>query len=196
MNEKTIAYYNNNALEYFNSVNLADMNDNCERFLMYLKPGASIIDIGCGSGRDLKYFKEHGYYAEGLDASENLCELANQYSDCKVTCADLLSWQPEKQFDAFWANASLLHLTKEEIIIFFEEKNRFLANQGIIYFSMKSGIPTGNDDKGRFFTPFTEELLAEILHNPSLKLLERWSNPDSMGRTDIKWETIIMRKTT
>ena len=194
MNKKTIAYYNDNAFEYFNKVNSADMSENYERFLKYIKQGASIIDLGCGSGRDLKYFKKHGYLAEGLDASEKLCELAYNYSGCPVFCSDFLNWEPTKQYDAFWANASLLHLTKEEIISFFEDKTQYLKNDGKFYFSMKSGIPTGCDEKGRFFTPFTEELLSKIMSNPSLTLLDRWSNADSLGRTDTIWESVILRK--
>lgn len=194
MNEKTIAYYNDNAHQYFNTVNSADMRENCERFLNYLKPGSSIIDLGCGSGRDLKYFKEHGYLAEGLDASEKLCELARDYSGCPIICSYFLTWESERQYDAFWANASLLHLTEEEIIRFFEEKTQYLNKGGVIYFSMKSGIPTGNDEKGRFFNPFTEDLLSKILHIPSLTLLDRWSNADSLGRDGTVWESIILKR--
>ena len=193
MKEKTIAYYNNNAQEYFNTVNSVDMSENCERFLNYLKPGSSIIDLGCGSGRDLKYFKEHGYLAEGLDASEKLCQLATDYSGCPVICTDFINWKPEKQYDAFWANASLLHLKEEELLDFFKEKTRYLKKDGIIYFSMKSGIPTGNDEKGRFFTPFTEYLLSKILSTPSLNLLESWSNTDSLWRTDTYWVSVLLR---
>lgn len=194
MNQKTIAYYDYNAQEYFNTVNSADMSENCERFLNYLKPGSSIIDLGCGSGRDLKYFKEHGYLAEGLDASKNLCKLARDYSGCPVICTDFQNWKPDKQYDAFWANASLLHLEEEEILDFFKEKTKYLKKDGIVYFSMKSGIPSGSDEKGRFFTPFTEELLSKILSNPSLTLLNHRANADSLGRKDTSWVSVLLRK--
>ena len=74
--EKTISYYNNHSEEFVAAANSADMKRDYERFLRYVPEGGSIIDMGCGSGRDLKYYKEHGYLAEGLDASEKLCELA------------------------------------------------------------------------------------------------------------------------
>ena len=107
MTNRTIDYYNDNADEYFNSVISADMTENYTRFLQYVPKGASIVDLGCGSGRDLKYFKDNGYEAEGLDASEKLCILAREYSGCPVLCTDFLSWKTERRYDAFWANASL-----------------------------------------------------------------------------------------
>ena len=66
---KTIDYYNNNAAQYFSNTVNVDMTECCERFLKYVVPGGRIIDIGAGSGRDIKYFKDRGYAVEGLDAS-------------------------------------------------------------------------------------------------------------------------------
>lgn len=193
MTNRTIDYYNNNAEEYFNSVISADMTENYTRFLQYVPKGASIMDLGCGSGRDLKYFKDNGYKAEGLDASEELCVLAREYSGCPVLCTDFLSWKPDRKYDAFWANASLLHLTEKEITTFFEQKTGYLAEGGIFYMSMKTGIPQGDDAKGRYFTPFTEKLLEQILNASRLELIDKWSDDDALGRSDTKWMSLIIR---
>lgn len=53
---KTIDYYNSNAAQYFNNTVDVDMTECCDRFLKYVTPGGRIIDIGAGSGRDIKYF--------------------------------------------------------------------------------------------------------------------------------------------
>ena len=191
MTNRTIDYYNDNADEYFNSVISADMTENYTRFLQYVPKGASIVDLGCGSGRDLKYFKDNGYEAEGLDASEKLCILAREYSGCPVLCTDF--WKAERRYDAFWANASLLHLTGKDIITFFAQKTKYLADNGIFYMSMKTGIPQGDDPKGRYFTPFSEELLEQLLKASKLELIDRWSNDDALGRSDTKWMSVIFR---
>ena len=193
MTNRTIDYYNDNADEYFNSVISADMTENYTRFLQYVPKGASIVDLGCGSGRDLKYFKDNGYEAEGLDASEKLCILAREYSGCPVLCTDFLSWKAERRYDAFWANASLLHLTGKDIITFFAQKTKYLADNGIFYMSMKTDIPQGDDPKGRYFTPFSEELLEQLLKASKLELINRWSNSDALGRSDTKWMSVIFR---
>ena len=59
---------------------------------------------------------------------------------------------------------------------------------------MKTGIDEGIDEKGRFFTPFSEKLLLNITKAlPECKILARWSNSDSLDRKDLKWESIILR---
>jgi len=189
----TLDYYNTHAEEYAQLTGTADMTENYVRFLKYVPLGGTIADIGCGGGRDMKYFKDHGYRALGVDASPQLCAIAHEYSGCPVTCSDFLSWTPDIRFDAFWANASLLHLPYDGILEFFRTKTQYLKTPGILYFAMKSDIPEGPDDKGRYFTPFSEALLEDILLTAKdFSILDRWSNPDRLGRKDHTWETIIL----
>ena len=191
VDESTISYYNINAKEYSVEVNKGDMFNNILKFLNYINKNSSIIDIGCGSGRDLKFFKQKGYQAFGIDASKELCKIASDYSKCPVECVDFISWKSKQKFDAFWANASLIHLKKEEIINFFASKFIYLKKGGIIYFSMKKNIKDGYDNKGRYFTSFSEDLLESILNVlPKATIMERWTNCDNLGR-NIKWESII-----
>lgn len=72
----TVDYYNDNALEYYNLTIEVDMSPICEKFLQYVRPGGRIIDIGSGSGRDIKYFLSKGYKATGIDASKELCRIS------------------------------------------------------------------------------------------------------------------------
>lgn len=191
--DTTLAYYNTHAEEYAQLTGTADMTENYVRFLKFVPRGGTIADIGCGGGRDLRYFRDHGYNAIGIDASPQLCTIAQEYSGCPVTCTDFLSWTPATQFDAFWANASLLHLPHDGILEFFRTKTQYLGNKGILYFAMKSDIPEGPDDKGRYFTPFSEALLEDILRTAEdFTILERRTNPDRLGRKDHTWETIIL----
>lgn len=193
MNNRTISYYNTHSREYAAQVNTADMTGTCLRFLRHVPAGGSIADLGCGSGRDLKFFKEHGYGAWGVDASSELCRIAGHYSGCPVACSDFLSWVPGRKFDAFWANASLLHLTEDEILVFFRTKLSYLNAGGVVYFSMKKGIDRGYDERGRFFTPFSEDLLKKILETDNrLAILERWTESDKLSR-DTVWETVILK---
>ncbi len=194
IDKQTIQYYNDNAAAYCESVNAADMTETYKRFLKNISKGTSIADIGCGSGRDLKYFREAGYKADGVDASIELCKLARSYSGCPIICSDFLEWEPDIKFDAFWANASLLHLRQQQILEFFRTKIQYLKNNGIMYLSMKRGIQEGSDSKGRFFTPFSEELLEAIMEESKMKVIDRWTSSDSLNRTGFGWESIIIQK--
>ena len=192
--EKTISYYNNHSKEFVAAANSADMKRDYERFLKYVPEGGSIVDMGCGSGRDLKYFREAGFKASGVDASETMCKVASEHSGCPVLFCDALSWNPDEKYDAIWANGSLLHLYEDEIIDFLKTKSKYLKSGGILYFSMKAGISKGYDEKGRYFTPFSESIVDAALEDGKLKIQERWTETDSLGRKGFYWEAIILRK--
>lgn len=192
--EKTINFYDNHSKEFAEKVNTADMVRDYDRFLKYVPKGGSIVDMGCGSGRDMKYFSQAGYSVSGVDASEGMCKVAQEYSGCPVVCCDALSWNPASKCDAIWANASLLHLRRDEIITFLKTKTDYLKPNGIIYFSMKAGISEGYDEKGRYFTPFSESIIDSVLADGKMKIQERWTEDDSLGRGGFHWEAIILRK--
>ncbi|MBR2281651.1 MAG: class I SAM-dependent methyltransferase [Spirochaetales bacterium] len=191
-NRKTIRYYDEHAEEFSTAANTADMSRDYERFLKYVPAGGTIVDIGCGNGRDLRFFSESGYRASGVDASETLCRLAAENSGCPVVHCDALSWVPETECDAIWANASLLHMPLEDIVSFIRTKTRHLKPGGVLYFSMKAGIGEGFDEKGRFFTPFSESIVDSVLAEGRLKVMERWTEDDSLGRGGFHWEALIL----
>jgi len=136
MSNSTIEYYNNHAKEYFEATVHADMSSICDKFLDYIQPGVKILDVGCGSGSDLRYFNEAGYFAEGIDLSRVLCEMAAAYSGAKVVCADLRTWRPTEKYDGIWANASLLHLSFEEMKHFIIRLPVFLKHNGVAFLSI------------------------------------------------------------
>ncbi len=77
MHTKTIRYYNENAKEFVSNTVGANMEYNQKRFCERLPKGALMLDFGCGSGRDTKYFMSQAYQVEALDGSEELCRMAS-----------------------------------------------------------------------------------------------------------------------
>ena len=192
---KTIDYYNSNAVQYFNNTVNVDMSECCHRFLKYVVPGGRIIDIGAGSGRDAKYFKDRGYVVEGIDASEEMCRLATDYSGIEVICERIQDWHPQKKYDGIWANASLLHLSFDEIEEFICRASDYLKPNGAFYFSMKKGIQTGYDNNDRFFTSFTEEKVQQILAKSiALVIVDSWEARDGLNREEFHWINLILKK--
>lgn len=192
---KTIDYYNSNAAQYFcNTVNV-DMSECCDRFLKYVVPGGRIIDIGAGSGRDIKYFKDRGYVVEGIDASEEMCRLAAVYSGTEVTCERIQDWHPQEKYDGIWANASLLHLAFDEIEEFVCRASDYLKPNGVFYISMKKGIQTGCDNNGRFFTDFSEEKVQQIVSkSTAFNVADSWETGDGLSREEFQWINLILKK--
>lgn len=192
---KTIDYYNNNADQYFSDTVNVDMTECCDRFLKYVVPGGRIIDIGAGSGRDIKYFKDRGYVVEGIDASEEMCRLAADYSGAEVSCERIQDWQPEEIYDGIWANASLLHLMFNEIEEFVCRASDYLKPNGVLYISMKTGIQTGCDNNGRFFTDFSEEKVQQIVaKSTAFIVIDSWRTGDSLSREGLQWINLILKK--
>ena len=192
----TINYYNLNAKSYFTSTVNADKSDCYERFKKYIKLGDSIIDVGAGSGRDIKYFVKCGFDVEGIDASAELCKLASDYTGVSVKCCTIEEWRPEKKYSGIWANASLLHLNMEEIQKFMCRIPDMLQDKGILYFSLKSGITTGMDADGRFFTDISEEIVQHFIEqSTAITIVDMWKTDDKLNRSDFNWINVIVQKT-
>src|SRR5690606_13308253 len=93
-----------------------DVSQNIEALLSRLKPGARILDFGCGPGRDLKTFRERGHEPVGLDGSPAFVEMARAFSGCEVWLQDFLRLDlPKAFFDGVYANATLFHVPRSEL---------------------------------------------------------------------------------
>lgn len=191
----TINYYNLNARSYFASTVNADMSDCYERFIKYLKPGDSIIDVGAGSGRDIKFFLKCGFVVEGIDASAELCKLASDYTGISVKCCTMQEWRPEKKYNGIWANASLLHLPLEDINIFIQQLPEKLSDEGVMYLSFKENLCEGIDEFGRYFNGLSFDIINNALSiGKEFSILENWVSKDELSRTKIKWRNIVIGK--
>lgn len=193
--KQTIKYYDENADEYFENTVSVNMSDIYPRFLKYIKAGGTIIDIGSGSGRDVLYFKNKGYRVSGIDASAELCKKALEYTGVPICCCTIEDWDPIQSYDGIWADASLLHLTMNGIDAFLRQIPKRLNIDGAAYLSFKSGIITGRDKEGRYFTNVEEEDIHRILNTVTgIDIAEIWYSDDNLRRSNIKWMNIILRK--
>lgn len=148
----SLPYYEHNAERYAArtgpSLDIAAL----EAFISHLSSqlsrpsGASILDAGCGSGRDLRYFLSKGFKAEGVEASSKLAEIARKESGAPVRHSDLLFLSmPKESLDGIWANRSLIHLPNEGwrrvLASFFQCTKR----GGTLFLSFDEGIGTRDD---------------------------------------------------
>ncbi len=194
MNE-TIEYYNNNAESFVSGTKDIRFTQIQERFMSRIHDGGTILDFGCGSGRDTKYFMEHGFAVDAIDGSEKLCKIASEYTDISVRHMYFQELDEHEKYDGIWACSSILHLPKDELGKVFELMIRAAKNGGFIYTSFKYGEFEGCRGD-RYFTDFTEESFGEFLKDySSLEVVEMWVSPDVRpGRGEEKWLNMILHK--
>ncbi len=95
----TIDYYNKNTYDFIEGTINADVSSLYKRFLAHIPNGGRILDFGCGSGRDTKYFKDSGYQVEAIDGSVELCKAASEYSGVQVRCMGFFDFNAK---DSYW----------------------------------------------------------------------------------------------
>lgn len=191
----TINYYNQNAENFIANTQNVDMHPTQERFLRLLDANTSILDFGCGSGRDTKYFLEKGYQVTATDGSAELCRLASEFTGIKVKEMLFQELDAINQYDGIWACSSILHLPKKELLPVIWKMCEALKDNGIIYTSFKYGDFEG-ERNGRYFTDFTEKTFREFIEKiPKLTIEEHWITSDVRpGRGEEKWLNLLLRK--
>ena len=194
MKNKTLDYYNQNVTTFIADTISVDLKDTQNKFINAL-PGDKILDLGCGSGRDTKYFLEIGLKVTAVDGSEELCKRASDYLGIPVYHMLFQELDLEDEYNGIWACSSILHLPKDELRTVFYKMVTALKSSGVIYTSFKYGEFEG-ERNGRYFTDFTIELFNEFIKNsPDLKIEEQWITEDVRpGRRDEKWLNLLLRK--
>ena len=191
----TINYYNLNAKKFIENTQNADMHLTQDKFLQLLPGSASILDFGCGSGRDTKYFLEKGYQVAAIDGSAELCRLAGNFTGIKVKEMLFQELDEIGVYDGIWACSSILHLPKQELLPVIQKMCIALKDNGVIYTSFKYGKFSG-ERNGRFFTDMTEDSFAEFLLKISgVEVKEQWITGDARpGREKEQWLNLILQK--
>lgn len=166
-----------------------------DKFLERLNVGDYILDFGCGSGRDTKYFLKKGMVVDAIDGSVNLCKLASEYTGIKVQNILFQELDEQEKYDGIWACSSILHLPKEELSVVLDKMIAALKKNGIIYTSFKYGDFEG-ERNGRYFIDFTVESFKEFIENVAdVEIVEYWITGDvRQGRGEERWLNIILQK--
>ncbi len=194
MDKTTIDYYNQNADTFAEQTIAVDFQKTQDRFLKSLH-GPKILDFGCGSGRDAKYFFDLGYEVSAIDGSEELCKIARAYSGIDVKHMYFQDLDEQEAYDGIWACSSILHLTKNELKDVLAKMEKALKPRGIIYTSFKYGEFEGQRN-GRYFTDFTLETFRDFMKDiPGLSIDEYWITGDVRpGRGEEKWLNLILSR--
>jgi SAM-dependent methyltransferase len=144
---RTLAHYSQSAESFWQGTRDHDVRQNIDALLQHIDaaPPFTILDFGCGPGRDLKTFTDLGHIAVGLDGSEPFAAMARDYSGCEVWQQDFLVLDlPPQRFDGIFANASLFHVPNQELPRVLRELRATLKPGGILF----SSNPRGDNREG------------------------------------------------
>ena len=204
LQKTTIAY--NKIATYYAKVSESRINtDQINKFLSYIDPGGYILDVGCAAGRDSAYMIKNGYQVLGIDVSKELLKQARIYHpEVETKLMDMRKINlPDSLFDGVWAQASLMHLRRNEVEEVIKALNHILKVGGILHIQVKKGVGQAwvKEERSagleRFYTYFKEGEMENILINTNFKILSskiyNGKKVDAIAR-NIDWITINARK--
>ena len=191
---KTIDYYNKHAEEFTASTFKVEMESLYAPFLRYLPEQASILDLGCGSGRDSFAFKNKGYQVEAIDYSAELVKKAKELTGIEVRQQSFYELNESEKYDGIWACASLLHCDRDCLPEVIGRIFKALKPNGVCYMSFKYGN-TDREKEGRSFTDLNEQQAHELIKQiDQALLLQQWITIDKRPDRDEEWLNVLWKK--
>jgi SAM-dependent methyltransferase len=190
----SIVYYNENSDAFIANTADVDMGKLYEPFLEHVPTGGRILDLGCGSGRDSKFFSNQFYDVVAIDASAKMVEATRSIVDADVLQLRFDEMDFADEFDGIWACASLLHIPEAELKNILEKCLQALRPPGSMFVSFKYGS-TQRTKGGRLFTDLNEGKLMALLDTLKYGLVvSHWVTPDARpDRPDEKWLNAVIR---
>ena len=192
----SLAYYNANATDYYTSTVHLKLETLYAPFLNLLGKNKTILDLGCGSGRDSKYFLSCGHTVTSVDGSKELIKLASRHIGKEVLLLDFNELDYKNEFDGIWACASLLHIPKKEISHIFKLLAKALKPEGYLFTSFKHG----SDEiiiENRLFNNYTATSFSKFISGQTgFKTVKIWKTKSLReDRNKTIWLNLILKCT-
>ena len=193
----TLEHYDQHAEDFWQGTKDHDVSQNVEELLKHIEgaPPFTILDLGCGPGRDLKTFTELGHTAIGLEGSARLAEMARAHSGCEVWEQDFLKLDlPENYFDGVFANAALFHVPSQELPRVLRELHATLKPRGVLF----SSNPHGGNEEGwrgqRYCVFWNLETWRRYVSAAGFVELMHYYRPPGLPRNQQPWLASVWRK--
>jgi SAM-dependent methyltransferase len=182
----TLDFYETHSLSYRNQTVNIDPFPFLEPLTRHLEKSSEILDIGCGSGRDLLWLKERGYQPTGFERSSGLAELARIHSGCPVIKGDFAIFDFSVfQFDAAILIGAMVHLGYSEFAKTFFRISGAVRRDGLIYLTLKEGVGCSKNEDGRIFTLWRHEDLDRILNTLGFIILDFSRTESAVNQKDM-----------
>jgi SAM-dependent methyltransferase len=192
----TLSHYNQNAEQFWTGTKDHDVAQNYAAFLAPFPKDKKldILDLGCGPGRDVKYFQSLGHRPVGLDGSEVFCKMARSYTQCEILHQKFLSLKLTNQaYDGIFANASLFHVPSRELPRVLNELHAALRAGGILFLSN----PRGTDEgwSGQRYGHYMQFDSSKIfIEKAGFKVIDHYYRPIGKPNHEQLWLAIVSIK--
>jgi len=193
----TLEHYNQRAQDFWQGTRGHDVAQNIAALLRHIEgePPFTILDLGCGPGRDLKVFAGLGHAAVGLDGSERFAQMAREYSGCEVWQQDLLSTNlPQARFDGVFANAVLFHVPSQELPRVLSELHAALKPHGVLFSSNPRGNNKEGWNRGRYGAYHDHESWRRYMTQAGFIELEHYYRPPGLPQAQQPWLATVWRR--
>ncbi|WEX76222.1 class I SAM-dependent methyltransferase [Sinorhizobium numidicum] len=162
--DETALFYRDNAATYANRGRNAP-TVRLDKFLARLKPGASVLELGCGGGQDSAYMLTKGFEVTPTDGSPELAAEATRLLNRKVEVVRFedLCWR--EAFDGVWAEACLLHVPRADLPGVLARIRDALKGGGVFHASFKAGEAEGRDGLGRYYNYPSRDWLMRLFED-------------------------------
>jgi len=194
---RTLGHYRRNAERFRDGTQDHDVRQNIDALLDRIVgvPPFTILDFGCGPGRDLVTFTRLGHVAVGLDGAGPCVDMARAGSGCKVWLQDFLKLDlPPCRFDGIFANASLFHVPRQELPRVLAELRAALKPGGVLF----SSNPRGDDVEGwsgnRYGVHFRQETWRRVMTDAGFIELAHYYRPEGLPREQQPWLATVWRR--
>jgi SAM-dependent methyltransferase len=194
---RTLLHYEHNAEQFFHGTIDHDVSQNIGALLDAIQTPAphTILDLGCGPGRDLKTFADLGHRAIGIDGCANFVRMAQDYSGCEVWQQDFVHLAlPPAHFDGIFANAALFHVPSAALPKVLAALHAVLKPGGVLF----SSNPRGHNEEGwngaRYGSYHDLESWQKFMTDANFSHVKHYYRPAGLPREQQPWLASVWRK--
>jgi tellurite methyltransferase len=144
----------------------------CDRVIEIMRPSQdrtlTLLDLGCGEGRNAVYFAKHGFQVIGLDASPMGLEKTRRLAEkagvsVETVEGDIVTWRPEESYDVIFSTGTLQYLPPEVREARFQAYKQATSPEGLNVMSVfvrKPFVPTAPDAEATAYPYRSGELMG------------------------------------
>jgi SAM-dependent methyltransferase len=195
--ERTIDHYEQRAADFEAGTRAHDVRQNIDALLRHILGPApfTILDFGCGPGRDLKAFTALGHHAIGLEGTPRFVDMARADTHCEVWQQDFLRLTlPSGRFDGIYANASLFHVPAQELARVLGQLHAALKPGGVLFSSNPRGDNTEGWNRGRYGAYHDLDRWRDFVSRAGFVELEHYYRPAGLPPEQQPWLATVWRR--